>query len=79
MFYLTTHLKRFIDGYMVKDDSDSLRENLLPPLHGLLFPISSKGSFICKSHKQDSTFFFLLSFYFLIFLHQAWIIDWNEK
>ena len=31
---------------MVKDHSDSERENLLPP-HGLLFPISSKGSFIC--------------------------------
>ena len=32
---------------MVKDHSDSERGNLLPPLHGLLFPISSKGSFIC--------------------------------
>ena len=31
---------------MVKDHSDSERGNLLPP-HGLLFPISSKGSFIC--------------------------------
>ena len=30
---------------MVKDDSDSERGNTLPPLHGLLFPISSKGSF----------------------------------
>ena len=27
--------------------SDSERGNLLPPLHGLLFPINSKGSFIC--------------------------------
>ena len=33
-------------GHMVKDHSDSKRGNLLPP-HGLLFPISSKGSFIC--------------------------------
>ena len=32
--------------HMVKDHSDSERGNLLP-LHGLLFPISSKGSFIC--------------------------------
>ena len=30
---------------MVKDDSDSERGNPLPP-YGLLFPISSKGSFI---------------------------------
>ena len=32
--------------HMVKDHSDSKRGNPLPP-HGLLFPISSKGSFIC--------------------------------
>ena len=31
---------------MVKDHSDSERGKLLPP-HGLLFPISSKGSLIC--------------------------------
>ena len=31
---------------MVKDHSDSEKGNPLPP-HGLLFPISSKGSFIC--------------------------------
>ena len=31
---------------MVKDHSNSDRGNPLPP-HGLLFPISSKGSFIC--------------------------------
>ena len=35
-------------GYMVTEDhSDSERENLMPSLHGILFPISSKGSFIC--------------------------------
>ena len=39
---------------MVKDYSDSERGNPLPP-HGLLFPISSKGSFICM-HRQDSTY-----------------------
>ena len=32
--------------HMVKDHSDSEKGNLLPP-HRLLFPISSKGSFIC--------------------------------
>ena len=31
---------------MVKDHSDSERRNLLPP-HRLLFPISSKGSYLC--------------------------------
>ena len=54
MFYLTTHSTHFIYGYMashiimVKDHSDREREkgNPLAP-HGLLFPISSKGSFIC--------------------------------
>ena len=34
---------------MVKDHSDSERGNALPPLHGLLFSISSMGSFICTS------------------------------
>ena len=37
---------------MVNDHSDSERGNLLPP-HGLLFPISSKGSFICMHHPKD--------------------------
>ena len=50
MFYLTAHSTHFTYGYMasdmVKDHSDSVRENPLPP-HGLLFPINSKGSFIC--------------------------------
>ena len=41
-FYLRLHGIR----HMVKDHSDSERENSLPP-HGLLFPISSKGSFMC--------------------------------
>ena len=51
MFYLTMHSTHFIYGYMgvghlVKDHSDSKRGNPLLPL-GLLFPINSKGSFIC--------------------------------
>ena len=47
-------LNNFIYGYMatniifmIKDYSDIERGNPLPPLHVLLFPISSKGSFIC--------------------------------
>ena len=35
-------------GHMVKDRSDSERGNPLPP-DGLLFLISSKGSFICTT------------------------------
>ena len=51
MLYLTTHSTHFILRlfglrHMVKDHSDNKRRNMLPP-HGLLFPISSKGSFIC--------------------------------
>ena len=50
MFYLTTHSSHFIYGYMasdmVEDYSYNERGNPLPP-HGLLFPISSKVSFIC--------------------------------
>ena len=49
--YLTTHLSHFIYSYLasdlVQDQSASKRGNLLLPLHGLLFPISSKGSFMC--------------------------------
>ena len=50
-FYLTTHsthfyLRLYGVTHMVKDHSDSEEGNPLPP-HGLLFPISSKGSFMC--------------------------------
>ena len=38
-------LNTFYFGHMVKDHSDSERGNLLPP-HELLFPNSSKGTFI---------------------------------
>ena len=53
MFYLTTHLTHVYSrlygvGHMVKKHSDSGRGDPLPP-HGLLFPISSKGSFICTA------------------------------
>ena len=37
-----------LDIIMVKDHSYSQTGNLLLPLHGLLFSINSKGSFICN-------------------------------
>ena len=67
-FYLTTHSTHFIYGYMasdmVKDYSDSERRNPRPP-HGLLFPISSKGSFICIIPQPLK--------------HHSWSTGWNEK
>ena len=42
----TFYLRLYGVRHMVKDYSDSERGNPLPS-HGLLFPISSKGSFIC--------------------------------
>ena len=41
----TFYLRLYGVRHMVNDYSDSERGNPLPP-HGLLFPISSKGSFI---------------------------------
>ena len=64
MFYLTTHsthfyLRLYGIRHTVKDHSDRERGNLLPP-NGLLFPISSKGSFIFipppPAPRQDSTY-----------------------
>ena len=43
----TFYLRLYGVRHMVKDHLDSERGNLLPP-HRLLFPISSKGSFICS-------------------------------
>ena len=42
----TFYLRLYGIGHMVKDHTESERGNPLPP-HGLLFLISSKGSFIC--------------------------------
>ena len=42
----TFYLRLYGIRHVVKDHSDSERGNLLPP-HRLLFPINSKGSFIC--------------------------------
>ena len=41
-------------GHMVKYHSDGERGNPLLP-HGLLFPISNKGSLYAPSYRQDST------------------------
>ena len=72
IFYLTTYLTHFlIYGYMVKDHSDSERGNPLPP-HGLLFPINSKGSFICTIPQTGLHIPRHL-------LHQSWSTGWNEK
>ena len=43
----TFYLRLYGVRHMVKDHSDSEMGNPLPP-HRLLFPISSKGSFICS-------------------------------
>ena len=42
----TFYLRLYGVGLLVKDHSDNERGNPLSP-HRLLFPISSKGSFIC--------------------------------
>ena len=42
----TFYLRLYGVRHMVKDHSDSEKENLLPP-HRLLLSINSKGSFIC--------------------------------
>ena len=42
----TFYLRLYGVRHMVKNHSDSERGNPLPP-HRLLYPISSKGSFIC--------------------------------
>ena len=55
----TFYLQLYGVGYMVKDHSDSERENPLP-IHGLFFSFSNKGSLYASadqaSHRQDSTY-----------------------
>ena len=51
----TFYLGLYGVGHMVKDHSDSERENPLPP-HGLLFTINSNGFYICTIHRRDSTY-----------------------
>ena len=58
----TFYIQLYGVRYMVKGHSDSERGN---PLHRLLFPISSKGSFICIIP--------------LPLLHQLWSTGWNQS
>ena len=62
----TIYLRLYSVGYMVKDRSDSEKGNPLSP-HGLLFPISSKGSFICIIPHTKA------------FVNQSWSTCWNVK
>ena len=67
----TFYLRLYGVGHMVKYHSDSEIGNPLPP-HGLLFPISSKGSFICTIPQTGWHIPRPL-------LHQSWSPGWNEK
>ena len=70
----TFYLRLYGIRHMVKDHSDSERGNPLPP-HGLLFPISSKGSEV----RMQSTWFVIwyssvieiaiISFWFMVHRH----------
>ena len=66
----TFYLRLYGVRHMVKDHSDSERGNLLLP-HGLLFPISSKGSFICIIPQTGYHIPQPL-------LHQSWSTGWNK-
>ena len=68
----TFNLRLYGVGHMVKDHSDSERGNPLPPLHGLLFPISSKGYFISTIPHTGYHMPWPL-------IHQSWSIGRNEK
>ena len=72
MFYLTTHSTHYIYGYMANDHLDSERGNPQPPLHVLLFSISSKLSFICTIPQTGQ----LIQ---LPLLHKSWSTGWNEN
>ena len=56
---------------MVKDHFDSEKGNPLPP-HRLLFPINSKGSFICTIKQTGQHIPQPL-------LHQSWSTGWNDR
>ena len=65
------YLRLYGVKHMVKDHSDSEKGNPLPP-HRLLFPINSKGSFICTIPQTGYHIPRPL-------LHQSWSTGWNEK
>ena len=67
----TFYLRLYCVRPMVKNHPDNDRGNPLPP-HGLLFLISSKGSFICIIPHTG---------YYIPrpWLHQSWNTGWKEK
>ena len=66
----TFYLRLYGVRHVVKDHSDSEKGNPQPP-HRLLFPINSKGSFICTIPQTGYHIPQPL-------LHQSWSTDWNE-
>ena len=54
----TFYLRLYGVRHMVKDHSDSEKENPLMP-HRLLFPINSKVLLYAPTHRQDSTYHIL--------------------
>ena len=57
----TFHLRLYGVGRMIMDNSDGERGNPLPPLHGLLFPIRSKGYLICTNPQTDVLYDYMTS------------------
>ena len=63
----TFYLQLYDIKHMIKDHYDSKRVNLLLPLHGLLFLISSKGSFYI--HHPTDTIAHTMAFATLVVEH----------
>ena len=59
-------------GHVVKEYSDRDKGNPLLLLHGLRFPLSNKGSFICIILQTGKYIPRSL-------LHQLWRISWSKK
>ena len=68
MCYLTAHWTHFSYGYMVKDHSDSEREET----RSRLWVTLSDFFLYASSNRQDNT-------YHGVCLHQSWSTGWNEK
>ena len=76
MFYLTMHSTHFIYGYMASDiwlrTILIAREETRCCHIGILFPINSKGSFICTIPHTGYHIPRPL-------LHQSWSTGWSKK
>ena len=70
IFVYTFYLRLYGVGHMIYDHSHRKRGNPLPP-HGLLFPINSKGPFICIIPQTGYHIPRPL-------LRQSWSTGWNE-